>query len=127
MSYSEYVKKTVGSMSVEEAEEIYGKMTDSLDFSNEETKELYNELITSAIEYAGIRSGWNILEPEERAEKDRHRTACHDAYISNLNIFGRYFNELGLDNSWRQQIGDDRKRIGDFACYIALFNGLGAR
>lgn len=67
------------------------------------------------------------MEQEERDEKDRQRTACHDAYISNLNIFGRYFNELGLDNSWRQQIGDDRKRIGDFACYIALFNGLGAR
>lgn len=28
---------------------------------------------------------------------------------------------------WREHLGDDRKRIGDFACYLALFYALNSR
>lgn len=28
---------------------------------------------------------------------------------------------------WRERLSDDRKRVGDFACYIALFQGIDAR
>jgi hypothetical protein len=33
----------------------------------------------------------------------------------------------GEDASWRKDLGSDRKEIGDFACYIALFKSLEVR
>lgn len=46
---------------------------------------------------------------------------------SNLNQIARYLNMQGIDTNWRDVLGyeeDDRynrKRLGDFACYIVFY------
>lgn len=35
--------------------------------------------------------------------------------------------EHKLGNDWDDWLGEERKRIGDFACYVVLLQGLEAR
>jgi hypothetical protein len=35
--------------------------------------------------------------------------------------------KAGLDNEWRRLLGDDRKVIGDFACFLVAHLGVLAR
>ncbi len=50
---------------------------------------------------------------------DRRRSLSHNALIDNLNILSRQFNEAGLDNNWRDDIGLDRKRVTAWALAVA--------
>ena len=65
--------------------------------------------------------------------KDPGRTAFHDSVILNFNMLGRYLSGTGHAAEWRETLGyeeDDpmnRKRIGDFACWIAFVAGINAR
>lgn len=44
----------------------------------------------------------------------------HIVIIDDLNIISRRFEELGLDNSWREYLGDDRERIGAWAFSMGI-------
>ncbi len=125
-TYKSYIKK-INSISVEEAEEIYEKMLEEIDFNDSDVKELWDDLIKNAIEYVSIRSQWLTFAREERMEKDPARTAVHNSLISSFNVLSRYLEKIGKDVSWRTRVGEDRKRIGDFACYIVFIYGLNAR
>lgn len=109
----------------QDALEIYKSMDENLDRHDEDVVDLYNRLIEKAIRYAHIRAGWDALTREEKLEKDESRTAVHDSFISSINIISRTEGENG--SYWREQLGNDRKRIGDFACFIALFRAIDAR
>ncbi|ERI91420.1 hypothetical protein HMPREF1982_03379 [Clostridiales bacterium oral taxon 876 str. F0540] len=125
-TYKSYIDK-INSISVEEAEEIYEKMLEEIDFNDSDAKELWDDLIKNAIEYVSIRSKWLTFEREERMEKDSARTSVHNTLISSFNVLSRYLEKIGKDVSWRARIGEDRKRIGDFACYIVFIFVLNAR
>ena len=60
-------------------------------------------------------------------DQDKGRTLKHDSVINRVNILARYLGNTGKDISWIEELGDSRKRIGDFACYVTLFYGLAAR
>ena len=34
---------------------------------------------------------------------------------------------VGEDNAWRESLGEERKNIGDFACYVHCFVSLAGR
>jgi hypothetical protein len=85
-----------------------------------------NELLTMAVRYARLRTDWQLADLQSRREIDRHRTAVHDALIDACNILSRNMTESGEDSSWRASL-NDRKEIGDFACYVHCFLGLAAR
>lgn len=108
-----------------EAKEIYEIMRDNLDKSDEDIYELFKDMINRAVRYANIRAGWNLLSRKEKGEKDPSRTSAHDAFIVSLNIIARTQGDIGKE--WREKLTDNRKRIGDFACFIALFEGIEAR
>lgn len=55
------------------------------------------------------------------------RTRCHNLVISAKNKLSVYMYEHKLDNDWDDWLGEERKRIGDFACYVVLLQGLEAR
>lgn len=122
-----------------EAEEIYAQMLAGADRRDPEIAELYDDLYRRAVRYAGIRASWNTLTREQKLAADSSRTSAHDAFITSVNIIARLQGQSGADfqekedpqeNSrpgWREQLGSGRKRIGDFACYLALFMGLEAR
>lgn len=84
-------------------------------------------LYRQAVEYAKFRSQWSFLTFEQRKEIDPSRTISHNAFIDSANILSRNMTKQGEDNSWRATLGDDRKVIGDFACYVALYLALESR
>jgi len=127
--YNEYAKKS-DAMTMEQAAGIYEKICKSLDPADVDGMEIMGEYFAAAVKYAAIRAGWNLLSREEKADTDDNRTACHNKVIFHLNILSRYLAAKGKDISWRDELGDEkenRKKIGDFACYVALLEGLDAR
>lgn len=89
--------------------------------------ELRLELVRAAISYSTHRVQWKLAGPEQRLEMSPARTAAHNAFIDACNILSRNMANAGESNEWRSLLGDNRKEIGDFACFIVLFLGLAAR
>ena len=114
-------------MLLKEADRIFEKIQASLKNADRETIRLYNDMITKAIDYAGIRSEWLLLSPSERKENLEHRTLLLDTFIVTVNVIAKRFEDIGKSVFWRKLLGSDRKRIGDFACYLTLFYSLNSR
>lgn len=129
--YEDYLKETK-CLTLEEMQKIHESMELEIR-TDPDALELYRELLGTAIRYAGIRARWPQLSREEKMEQDPGRTACHDSVIVKCNMLSRYLRMQGKKAAWRDVLGDetadpyDRKRIGDFACYLAFVNGLNAR
>jgi len=85
---------------------------------------LKRSLFKAAYRYATIRSEWQFMTAEEQAEADAGRTATHNHFIDCCNILSRSQIAAGEINTWRSEIGMDRKMIGDFACYVNCFIGI---
>jgi len=79
---------------------------------------LRRDLYRKALDYAHIRATWAFLSTEERLEKDRGRTLAHNAFIDACNILSRNMAKAMEDNAWRALLTDERKTIGDFACWL---------
>ena len=127
--YEEYLKR-IDTLTIEQASEIYRTIIESLDLDENDDREILQDYLMAAAKYANVRACWNILSREEKMDTDANRTACHNKVILHLNILARYLASKGKDVSWRDELGDDslhRKKIGDFACYVACLEGLHAR
>lgn len=83
--------------------------------------------LLAAVRYAQARAEWHLAPREERITKDRHRTQLHEAFIDSCNALSRNLAQLDKDVEWRRRLGDDRKTIGDLACYLHCVLGLEAR
>lgn len=70
---------------------------------------------------------WNQKSLAEKGQADAERTRCHNLVISAKNKLSVYMYEHKLGNDWDDWLGEERKRIGDFACYVVLLQGLEAR
>lgn len=127
-NYSDYLLNTAA-ISFEEAVEIYSQLIYELKNKSYDTDlaDLWEELVKAAVEYGKMRADWLLMTNEEKADRDKTRTALHDSVIVNYNILARYMKQQNMDISWRERVGEDRKRAGDFACYISCFYGLSAR
>lgn len=130
-TYSDYQKEKY-SLTYAEMEQIYTDMISEIG-TDEDALDLYDELVSMAVKYAGIRSKWPMLKRQEQMDQDEGRTKCHDSFIVKCNKLARYLKMAEKEATWRDKLGDEsaepqiRKRIGDFACYIAFINGLSAR
>lgn len=89
--------------------------------------ELRQDVVELAVRYARIRVDYQLASPESQGELEGARTACHNALISACDILARNMAQHGEDATWRERLGDDRKRIGDFACYLHALLGIAAR
>jgi len=89
--------------------------------------ELKGDLFKAAVQYAGIRARWFLSSQEQRRDVDLARRTAHNRLIDACNILSRNMKNVGEDNSWRKTLGEDRKEIGDFACYLAAILGVRAR
>ena len=83
--------------------------------------------IETAIRYARIRADWYFISDAEKNSNEDLRTRTHNALIDSCNILSREMIKAGEDASWRMELGNDRKEIGDFACYVHCFLGLSSR
>lgn len=81
----------------------------------------------AAIRYCNMRVEWGFMTSAERLQIDRQRTAAHNAFIDAVNVLSRSMTQAGLDNEWRRSLTDDRKVIGDFACFLVAHLGILAR
>jgi len=88
---------------------------------------LKDDLVRSAVRYARLRTDWALATPDQRLEMDRERSRAHTAFIDCCNILSRNMGKAGEDNSWRMKLGDDRKDLGDFACYLHCLLGILSR
>jgi len=64
---------------------------------------------------------------DDGAELDQARRISHNAFIDTCNILSRNMIKEGEDASWRRLLGNDRKAIGDFACYLTCILAVQAR
>ena len=85
------------------------------------------ELFRKAVDYARIRVDWQLSPSEQRLFIDEARRLAHDAFIETCEAMSRNMQDAGEDVSWKTALGEDRKEIGDFACYLHLILGLVAR
>ena len=88
---------------------------------------LYSDLLAAAVKYAESRSHWPLWDREKKQEEDPVCTFRHNQVIDSLNILARYLRKQGKSATWRNVFDDDRKRIGDFACYLVFVESLNAR
>ncbi len=92
--------------------------------NNSKLIELKNQLFKAAIRYANLRAEWSFMDTEQKAENDFERTAAHNRFIDACNIMARNMRTANEDTSWAEILKNDRKVIGDFACYLLAFMGL---
>jgi hypothetical protein len=126
VTYNEYLeeKNTLG---FEEAAKIYEELIESALRKNEDYEYLWNSVILKATKYAGIRAEWLSMSRENKIDTDSFRTSKHNVLIDAFNILARYSEENGGSTVWRTMLGDNRKRIGDFGCFIVYLRALSAR
>lgn len=130
-TYKEYLD-TERNLTFEDMQDIHSQMIADVG-TDADAIEIYEELIDSSTKYANVRSEWLMLDREKKMEIDSRRTSCHDSVIVKFNMLARYVKMQGKDAQWRDRLGDEkeipynRKRIGDFACYLVFINSLNAR
>lgn len=129
--YKDYLKEN-RSLTVDQMIKIHGELIEEIG-TDSDALELYDELIAAAASYAEMRAGWFQMSRAERMDKDSLRTSYHNSVIIHFNMLSRYLKMQGKTAEWRDELGyeeDDgynRKRIGDFACYIVFVNSICAR
>lgn len=122
--YENYLKAP-NFISFEEAMEIYEKIIAASPENDEGFEKAWDHAIERMTAYSDLRAHWKLTPKEDR--NNDQRTIMHDSVIHALDMLAIYMEDGKMDASWRQQLGDQRKRIGDFACYVSLIYGLFAR
>ena len=108
-------------MNHEMAKAIYAALRDTA------PPDLLRELILMASRYAALRVTWAMADLEGRKGLDSERTRAHNVFIDHCNILSRSLAKASQHTSWRAELGEDRKEIGDFACHLACIVGIQAR
>ena len=113
-------------MAPDEAEALHQQMAEAAS-EDPRLAGLWRDVLRLGVEYAHLRTRWALLSRDERAALDPARSAAHDAFIDSVNNLARNCHAQGRDAAWREALGSERKRLGDFACHLALLLGLAAR
>ena len=130
-TYEDYLQEPAA-MTLEEMRRIHGDMLQEV-IPDEDAWELYQEVLEKALSYSQIRAQWVTWDKERKRDEDEGRTLRHNSVIIKFNQLARYLRMQGKPAHWRDELGyeeDDRinrKRIGDFACYLIFVNGLNGR
>ncbi|HFH9837932.1 TPA: hypothetical protein ACGOON_001296 [Streptococcus suis] len=125
-TYNDFTSET-GHLSFADCQVIHDELLNSSDTLNSEFQEFWTEFLTSCVAYAEARGKWFLLTKEERMNFDSSRTTIHNKVIHNLKLLRALAIENQKDTSWFDKFQDDRKRIGDFACYLAYIYAINSR
>ncbi len=128
-TYEAYLEHRAGAvLKIEDAMKIYSELVESIEKCTMEDKlDFWNDFLKKAAKYTKIRADWEHMSKEEKMDADSGRTAAHNSLIAATNILSRIAEKEGVDNSWRSELGDDRKRVGDFACFVTYITGISNR
>ncbi|MBE2257049.1 MAG: hypothetical protein IAE65_12710 [Ignavibacteria bacterium] len=97
------------------------------EINNSNLEDLKNDLFIKASRYHQLRNTSYLTKETERFEIEESRSRSHNTFIDSCNILSRNMIKNGDQAKWRLELGNDRKVIGDFACYISYRIGLKAR
>lgn len=125
VTYNSFLNEKT-SLSFEDSQNIHQAILSTLGH-DQEVLQVWQDFLEASMEYAYTRSRWLLLERAERQENDSRRTTQHDKVIYTLKLLSRYLEHSGQDIQWFKDIEADRKRIGDFASYIAYIYAVNAR
>ena len=126
-SYETYLKMNY-ILQIEDAMEIYNGMLETLSLCKVEGKaDIVHELVRSSCYYTEVRMSWEFKTNAEKVADDPNRTLAHNAVIRNVDIVARMINNAGIETPWRDKLGNDRKRIGDFGCFIGWITAINNR
>jgi len=89
--------------------------------------ELRADMLEAAVRYSRYRAEWALASHEKRVEMDQGRFRAHQVLIDSFNILSRGLARHGEDNSWRGDLGDERRAIGDVACHLHCMLAISAR
>ena len=122
-TFNEYLTKPK-SLTFEEMQELHDMILTDIS-GDMDGKELYEELIQTAVRYAGIRAEWCLLDREKKAERDFGRTACHDSVIIKFNMLARYLKRGEIpdgETSWdmKKKTSYIGKRLGTLHVTLCL-------
>jgi hypothetical protein len=108
-------------MTLEKATKIWQQISSSRE------EKLRRGLVEKTVRYARIRVDWWLTPRAERGALELTRTLAHNALIDACSTLTRAMLRAGEEIAWRYELGDDRKEIGDFACYLHAILGVAAR
>ena len=80
-----------------------------------------------AIEYARMRVDHLVAPPDKQQAISEERSKTHNALIKACDVLAAAMEAAHEDVLWRETLGQDRKDIGDFACYVHCRLGIEAR
>ena len=128
-TYEEYLDHKAGNiLTMEDALSIYTRMANAIAKCEHEAKtELWDDFIVRSYKYTLVRCKWEFMEYQERIDADPGRTRMHDTVIDSIEILARLAAKEGMDTSWRDDLGGERKRMGDFACFVTYITGISNR
>lgn len=106
---------------------VYNDLINSSNIHDPEFKNYWKEFIQLCVKYAEARGSWLTLSREEKQSFDETRTIIHNKVIYQLKLLKGLADAQGKDVSWFETFKDDRKLIGDFACYVAYVYAVNAR
>ena len=130
-TYEKY-QSMPASLTLEKMTGLHREMTEEIG-NDSYALELYKELLSASVRYLESRSNWPLWSREKKLEEDSTRTSRHNKVILAFDTLARYLEMQGNTASWRAVLGKEsetpyyRKRIGDFACYLAFIGSLNAR
>lgn len=125
-TYDDFTSE-IGHLSFQDCQSIHQKILEAADKNDEVFQNYWHQLTEACVEYTQARGEWWTLTKEERQERDSSRTTKHEKVIFNLKIVRTIIEKNAGDTSWYDTFKDDRKRIGDFACYITYVYAINAR
>ena len=128
-TYEEYLDHKAGNiLTMEDALSIYTRMANAIAKCEHEAKtELWDDFVVRSYKYTLVRCKWEFMEYQERIDADPGRTRMHDTVIDSIEILARLAAKEGMDTSWRDDLGGERKRLGDFACFVTYITGISNR
>lgn len=130
------------SMDFEMMTSIHQEILTQADMQDEDFQWLWQDCVHYAIEYSRIRSQWHFLSMEEKQSQDASRTSLHNNLIGCFLSLERLFEQSGWQSErWTEQlflqqkiekrtkedVQSHRKRIGDFANFLAFVYALNGR
>ena len=130
-TYQEYLGKA-SVLTFEDMPRLHEAMLEEIG-EDEKAEGIYDRLVRAGTLYVETRAGWKLMPKDVRRERNDERTARHNNVIIGLDLLADYLREKGLPAAWRNEIGYEaedkvnRKRCGDFGCYLAFINAINAR
>ncbi len=140
LNYQNYLQKK-DHMTLEEMEKLHNNILKISDKTDLDFLEIWENLIQNSIKYTQIRADWNFYSKEKKLDADSNRTNIHNLVIDSFIILERYMSKENWNIEWtkllfgennakdrvREDVSEHRKRIGDFANYLAFIYALHGR